>query len=278
MFSHLAAGLDGSTGSEGALELSLDLAQRLGSVVHGIHVLDIAFLEGSFIADVSGAMGIEPLINLTPQVESLLADLGATIRQHFEDRCREAGVRFEFHAVRGPVAPTLATEAAGSALLVVGKRGVNAEAHGELPGSVTERLLRISRTPVVVTPEGPDPVQRVLVGYDGSERARRALRWGGELARSLGAPVSVVSVAQEADAAVRTVAEAVEYLEPLGLEVRRHAASGHAPLVLEHFAEEDQATLVCVGSHGRHRLLEMMIGSTTEAVVRRSPIPVLCVP
>ena len=62
-----------------------------------------------------------------------------------------------------------------------------------------------------------------------------------------------------------------------GLDVGRHAASGHAPLVLEHFAEVDGAALLCVGSHGRHRL-EMMIGSTTEAVVRRSPIPVLCVP
>ncbi len=278
MFSHLAVGLDGSTGSEGALELVLQLAGRLGSVVHGIYVLDIAFLEGSFIADVSGAMGIEPLVNLTPQVETLLSDLGATIRQHFEERCREAGVASQFHTVRGSVAPALAREASACALMAVGKRGVNADVHGDLPGPVTERLLRVSRTPVVVTPEGPGPLERILIGYDGSGRARRALRWGGELARSLSVPVSIVSVAAEPEAAARTVAEAIQYLEPLELEARRHAASGHAPMVLEHFAEEDGATLICVGSHGRHRLLEMMIGSTTEAIVRRSSIPVLCVP
>jgi len=278
MFSHLAVGLDGSTGSEGALEMVLELAMRLGSVVHGIHVLDIAFLEGSFIADVSGAMGIEPLVNLTPQVETLLSDLSGKIRQHFEERCKEAGVTSQFHSLRGSVASGLATEAAACALVAVGKRGVNAEVHGDLPGPVTERLLRVSRTPVIVTPEGPPSPGRVLIGYDGSERARRALRWGGELARSLSAPVSVVSVAQEPEAAARTVTEAVRYLEALELSIRRHAASGHAPMVLEHFAEEDGATIICVGSHGRHRLLEMMIGSTTEAIVRRSPLPVLCVP
>jgi len=278
MFSHLAVGLDGSTGSEGALELVLELAGRLGSVVHGLHVLDIAFLEGSFIADVSGAMGIEPLVNLTPQVESLLSDLGGTIQQHFEERCRTAGIPCQFHASRGSVAPALAVEAAACALLAVGKRGVNAEVHGDLPGPVAERLLRVSRTPVVVTPEGPSSVERILIAYDGGERSRRALRWGGELARALATPVSVVSVSSEPETAARTVAEAAGYLEPLDLDVRRHAASGHAPMVIEHFAEEDGATLVCVGAHSRHRLLEMMIGSTTEAVVRRSPIPVLCVP
>lgn len=278
MFSHLAVGLDGSTGSEGALELVLHLAARLGSIVHGVYVIDVAYLEGSFIADVSGAMGLEPLVNLTPQVETLLTDLGTTIRLHFEERCREAGVSCRFHSARGSVAPALATEAGACALVAVGKCGVNAGVHGDLPGPVTERLLRISKIPVAVTPEGPGAIDRILIGYDSSDRARRALRWGGELARSLAVPVSVVSVAPEPEAAAGIVAQAVQYLEPLQLDIRRHAASGHAPMVLEHFAEEDGATLICVGSHGRHRLLEMMIGSTTEAVVRRSAAPVLCVP
>ncbi len=278
MFSHLAVGLDGSPDSAAALELTLELASQLGSVVHGIHVVDATIVEGSFITDVSGALGVEPLVNLTPQVEALLHDLGGTIREHFEDRARTVGVPFRFHMPQGSVAPTLASRAETCGLLMVGKRGVNAAVHGDLLGPVTERLLRISKVPVVVSPLEPGPVERLLLAYDGSSRSRHALRVAGELARALALPVTVVHVASDPDAAETVLDEALEYLRPLGLETATRIASGHPPVALEHLAGEVGAGMVCLGSHGHSRLVEMVLGSTTEAVVRRLDIPVVCAP
>ena len=278
MFSHLAVGLDGSPDSAAALELTLDLATVLGSVVHGIHVVDSAIVEGSFITDIGGAMGVEPLVNLTPQVEALLRDLGATIREHFQDRAREAGVPFRFHMEQGSVASRLAARADTCGLLMVGKRGLNADAHGDLLGPVTERLLRISRVPVVVAPREPRPVDRILLAYDGSSRSRHALRVSGELARALDVPVTVVHVSADAEAADAVLGEALEYLRPLGLEAATRVATGHPPVAIEHLAGETGAGLVSLGSHGHSRLVEMVLGSTTEAVVRRLDLPVLCAP
>jgi Universal stress protein UspA and related nucleotide-binding proteins len=207
MFSHLAVGIDGSVNADGALGVALHLGGRLGSVVHGIHVIDTAILEGSFIADMSGAMGVEPLVNLTPQVDAVLNDLAETLRIHFEERAREAGVEARFHVVRGSVAPALVKESAASALLIVGRRGLNARFHGELLGPVTERLLRISSIPVIVTPEVSSGIARVLIAYDGGVHANRALRWGGELARALGVGVSVVTVDDDQDHAEAALGE-----------------------------------------------------------------------
>ncbi len=278
MFGHLAVGLDGSPDSAAALDFTLGLAGRLGSVVHGIHVIDSAIVGGSFITDIGGALGVEPLVNLTPQVESLLRDLGTTIREHFQDRAREAGVPFRFHMAQGPVAPTLAAEADTCGLLAVGKRGVNAAAHGDLLGPVTERLLRISRVPVVVSPPEPGAVERILLAYDGSSRSRHALRIAGELARALDVPVTVATVAPGVESAGDPLAEALDHLRPLGLEAEGRMASGHPPVALEHLAGEVGADLLCLGSRGHGRLVEMVLGSTTEAVARRLDIPVLCAP
>ncbi len=278
MFSHLAVGIDGSVNADGALGVALHLGGRLGSVVHGIHVIDTAILEGSFIADMSGAMGVEPLVNLTPQVDAVLNDLAETLRIHFEERAREAGVEARFHVVRGSVAPALVKESAASALLIVGRRGLNARFHGELLGPVTERLLRISSIPVIVTPEVSSGIARVLIAYDGGVHANRALRWGGELARALGVGVSVVTVDDDQDHAEAALGEARDHLAALDLEIETRWATGRTPDALELLVDETGADLVCMGSHGRSRLVEMVIGSTTEAVLRRLDVPVMCVP
>jgi len=247
-------------------------------VVHGIHVLDSTIVEGSFITDISGALGVEPLVNLTPQVETLLRDLGETLREHFEDRAREVGVPFRFHMVPGPVASTLASRADTCGLLVLGKRGLNAAAHGDLPGPVTERLLRISSVPVVVSPLRPGPVRHILLAHDGSPRSRHALRVAGELARALEVPVTVAHVRGGREDSGEVLKEALDHLRPLGVTTGTRTASGNPPAALEHLAGETGANLVCLGSHGHNRLVEMVLGSTTEAVVRRLDIPVLCAP
>ncbi len=43
-------------------------------------------------------------------------------------------------------------------------------------------------------------------------------------------------------------------------------------------AEKLGADLIIVGSHGRHGLEKLLLGSTTERVIRQSSIPVLTVP
>jgi len=278
MFSHLAVGLDGSVNAEKALDLGMHLGRRLGSVIHGIHVIDSAILEGSFIADVSGAMGVEPLVNLTPQVGSVLAELADTLRIHFEERLREVGLHARFHLARGSVAPSLVQESASCAALIVGRRGVNARFHGELLGPVTERLLRISSIPVVVAPEDGSGVSRILLAYDGGAHASRALRWGGELARALATPVTVVSVDDDEGHGEELLGEARDYLGPLDLDVETRRASGRPSDAIELLLSETGADLVCMGSNSHSKLVQMVIGSTTEAILRRLNVPVMCVP
>lgn len=277
MFAHIAVGLDGSPHSAAALELALQLARRVGGVVHGVHVIDLALVEGSFIADISGAMGVEPLVNLTPQVRTVLHDLADTIREHFEDRAAEAGVATHFHLAEGSVPPTLVEQSRACGLVVVGKRGVNARYHGDLLGPVCERLLRLAEVPVIVTPEQVRDIRRVLLAYDGSSKADHALRWCGELARALDAAVTVVTAADDDATAGPLLERARDHLAPLTAELETRWAPGEPADVV---AEAAAATsdLVLVGSHGHSRIVEMVLGSTTESVVRRLTLPVMCVP
>ncbi|RMF85023.1 MAG: universal stress protein, partial [Nitrospirae bacterium] len=165
MFRHLAVGVDGSADADAALGLILELARRLGAVVHALHVVDTAVLEGSFLADLAGSMGVEPFVNLTPQVLEALERLAEALEERVRARAEEAGVELRWHAQRGFPARALLAMAQGCAPLALGKRGLNAAHHGEMLGPVTERLLRLADLPVLVAPPEVRVPERALLAY-----------------------------------------------------------------------------------------------------------------
>ncbi len=278
MFAHIGVGLDGSIHSAAALDLALQLGRRVGGVVHGVHVIDLAVVEGSFIADISGAMGVEPLVNLAPQVRAVLGDLADTIREHFEERAAEVDVSARFEQAEGSVPPTLVGRTAACGLVVVGKRGVNARYHGDLLGPVCERLLRLADIPVVVTPETVPEVRRLLLAYDGGGKSDHALRWCGELARALSTPVTALTAQDDETTAAPLLERTRVHLTALGVACDTRWASGEPAEVIAASARDTGADLVVLGSHSHSRIVEMVMGSTTEAVVRRLDLPVMCVP
>jgi nucleotide-binding universal stress UspA family protein len=118
-------------------------------------------------------------------------------------------------------------------------------------------------------------LRRPLAGFDGSDRAGRALRVAGEIWAGLDLPLDVVSVGSPEETASRRGA-AARALDGLGVRSEFVAAEGHPDDVLVSRAQTND--LIAIGSHGHGRIAEMVLGSTTERVLRKTTIPVLCVP
>lgn len=139
----------------------------------------------------------------------------------------------------------------------------------------------------------------ILIPTDGSEGARPAILEALDLAEQFGATVHALFVADTsypyAGAEATTVDWnlIVEDLEEEGRratqriadegtkrdvevrqEIRRSSVIHEA--ILE-YADEVDADLVVMGTHGRTGISRFLLGSVTEKVVRTSPIPVLTV-
>jgi len=69
--------------------------------------------------------------------------------------------------------------------------------------------------------------------------------------------------------------EAAGRLKAEGLIVKRLLKTGPPSLAIVEAALENGVSLIVIGSHGKGYIEEMLLGSTTEEVLRRSPIPVL---
>jgi nucleotide-binding universal stress UspA family protein len=136
--------------------------------------------------------------------------------------------------------------------------------------------------------------KNILVATDFSELGRTAVEQALSLAETLDAQLNVVSVftqlsAPESasragtaeDQAVRALRAAVCELEtklrPSGRLARAVVQFGDpAPTILV-AAQELNADLIVLGTHGRRGLSRLVMGSTAEQVLRQASVPVLIV-
>lgn len=258
---------DGSAYGRSALDWSLWLSKKLGADLVGLHVVDIVALEGPFLHDISGSLGFEPFLNFSTRMREVLEEKGAAILRAFEETCEKAGVNKEIQMSVGVIAGEICEKAKVADLVVMGRRGLNAKFEYELQGSTTEAVLRKSPKPVLVVPETFTEPKNPLLAYDGSPNASRAMHSAAELSKTLGLPLTVLTVsASEGETALLKDAE--DYLKPYGIKTRFVALTGDPPTSIERYYRENKHDLLFMGASHHSKIFEMVLGSTTEFVMR----------
>ena len=136
-------------------------------------------------------------------------------------------------------------------------------------------------------------MDRIVVGFDGSEHSRKALERAADIAN--GATLAVVcsadvsklmrdpaggaSPVDPADAEARTnaLAEARKFVEGRGVEAVFIEGHGNAADVIVQEAEESGADLIVVGTRGLNAARRLFMGSVSTNVVHHAPCDVLVV-
>ncbi|HRZ10863.1 MAG TPA: universal stress protein [Kiritimatiellia bacterium] len=271
--------MDGSPHGDAACELALHLTSKLQARLLGLHVLDSRMLEGPLMADLSGWVGAQPYGAQLQQFRELMEQKGQAIVRAFDDRCARAGVQAESWLKMGHPARVILEEETRAELVVMGQRGEHADWMGDLMGSTAERVIRHSVKPCLVVPDAFKPFARVLAAYDGSLHASQALREAAELTVALDLELVVLTVAETEDRgkAETLSRDAMALVGAHGARARAAIGAGRAaPAILE-TAQKEQCDLIVVGAYGHSRVREMILGSTTTALVTRSPLPVMLV-
>lgn len=139
--------------------------------------------------------------------------------------------------------------------------------------------------------------QRILVPVDGSESSKRALAAALQIAQAGGgrirvlhdideiAPLSPYShpsaTIKEVRAKANEMADgAVATCEAAGVSADRRVVEAPGRRLGDVVADEVkawEADLVVIGTHGRHGLQRLLLGSGAEQVLRLAPVPVLVV-
>jgi nucleotide-binding universal stress UspA family protein len=137
----------------------------------------------------------------------------------------------------------------------------------------------------------------VLCAVDFSEQSRHALRWASAITHSRRAEMTVLSVVDpllagaaairlgvdlardEAEPALRKFVEAtLPEHQRQAAHVRMEVKVGNSSEVILETGRRQNAALIVMGTHGHGGFRKLLLGSTTEQVLRRTERPVLAVP
>ncbi|MBI3783352.1 MAG: universal stress protein [Deltaproteobacteria bacterium] len=275
MIKTILVGLDGSEHAQTARDYGLWLGRRLEARVVGLHVVDIVSIEGSFFHDISGSLGFEPYLDFSSKMREVLHERGKNILDDFAAVAGAAGARFDTQLAMGVVANEIAEAAKTADLVVIGHRGVNEKFSTGLLGSTAESVTRKSPKPVFVSTTAFRECANPLLAYDGSQRAAAAMQSAADFCTTLQLPLSVVTVNRDDKAGRKTLAEAEAYLRSYAIKTTFELQqTGNAPERIANFIRERQYDLLFIGAYGHSRIIEMVLGSTTEYVLRNASCPV----
>lgn len=277
----LFACIDDSHYTQSVLDHAAWAASRVGIGVELLHVLE-RHPERPGITDFSGSIGmgassalLTELAVLDEQRARLAMEQGRRLLDAACAHLADKGIESIHTRLRhGELVDILDAESADNALTVIGKRGVAADFAKLHLGSNLERVLRASGQPVLVASRAFQPIERMLVAFDGSPSARRLVDMVALSPLASGLECHVV-MAGNIDAA--HVAWVEERLRESHATCRVQSIPGDAAEVIPAYVETHDMHLLAMGAYGHSKMRELLLGSTTATLIRRCLLPVLVV-
>jgi len=288
---------DGSNEAEEALKYAVYLAKEFSAEILGIYVStkEIKSIYSEFYL-----LKQKLFNNLTETEERNFEANFNTI----ESRLRSKGVRFTGKVLRGEASAKILNyvHKENADLVVIGTRG-----HGLLDkmliGSTTLNVLKKSKTPVLAFKRREKKragIKNILVPVDVFERKGSALEYAADLASVINARIFVVYSIRLAghiyavpsllnELIKESSGELVKRVEELkvkrrlrgvedDLRMKTTVVHGVNPAIaITDYAASKNIDLIVINMHSRSTLTKLILGSTTEKVIRSSHCSTLVV-
>ncbi|WP_200181130.1 universal stress protein [Ectothiorhodospira mobilis] len=275
---------DLSPGAEAAGRRALQLARDHGARLQVLTVVNAPDVNEAVMAHLRGRSG------------EMMTDLAEATEQALVEHMRGLGAPedggIEYHCIQGQGYRQILKEARGwgADLIVVGSHG-HQGVHDVLLGSTTLNLVHHTDLPVLVVKRPAEgSYERVLVPADFSERTRSALNLAADLVPDQVLRVLHVYNLDALDNVLRNRVERSE-VDRIKAEVRAERQQeldtfllqadvhpdrvqgqlrmGYAPDELQKAVDEWDAQLVVMGTHGRNRLADALLGGVARRVVHQ---------
>lgn len=249
LFADILVAINGEEAGWHALEQALEVARREGARLHGLHVV--------------------------PSETQRKSEGAQAVQAEFNRRCEAAGIPGKLALEVGKVPRKICQRALWTDLVVLSLNYPPAPQPMARLGSGWSTLLRRCPSPVLAVPESSSSLSRALLAYDGSPKAAEALFVATYLAGRWQIPLVVVTAIETGHTTSDTLGHAQSYLEAHGVQAEFVKESGPVAEAILRTADEHQSDLIIMGGYGLSPVLEVVLGSAVDQILRASRRPML---
>jgi nucleotide-binding universal stress UspA family protein len=256
-------------------------AARLGAPLTLLHAIHHRHAEGN-ARDLSGAIGLgsqesllDELAEHDRQAAKLAMERGRVLLDGARQRVAGRTAALSASQVHGPLVDRLVELEPTIRLVVMGRRGENAEVANDHLSSNVERVVRALHRPILVVPQAFTEPRSFMLAFDNGPSTRKALEvlMRGPLFRGMQA--HLVSVAPPGSPLEAAHGWARGQLETAGFTVTGGVLPGDPETVLTAYQHDQNVDLAIMGAYGHSRIRRLLVGSTTTALLRQLDGPLL---
>jgi len=279
----LIALVDGSEYSESVCHHAAWIAGHNYWAVKIYHVLSRR--DGLENRDLSGAIRLgartrllEQLSSLDEERAKLAKERGRAILEDAQAIVQGDGdIDVETRLRHDDLVETITAKESTGDMIVIGKRGEAAGSAKDHLGSNLERIVRASHRPVLIANRAYQEINSLLVAFDGGASSRKAVDYIAANSIFAGKKVTLVYAGEPVSDTLMHIDKAVTTLQTAGFDVNVVKREGDPETVLSDVAAQDGHELLVMGAYGHSRVRQLLIGSTTTAMIRSCKVPVLIV-
>ncbi|PXA03445.1 universal stress protein UspA [Coraliomargarita sinensis] len=279
---NILACTDGSIYAPSVYQHAAWASERLEAAVHVLHMLN-PHHEDPVKSDLSGSIGfnarkhlLEEIVELEAAQAKLAAKRGQAILDDAKTQLEAAGVgEVLADQKHGKLSDSIANYEKDAELVVIGKRGNNADFEKGHLGTNLERVIRSCQHPVLVAAREFKPMRNFIIAFDGGKSAMKAVEYAAKSPLLKGMHAYLLYVGSGNAKVEAALAEAADKLRDAGYEVTIEQRTGEPEEVIESVVAQDHIDLLVMGAYGHSPIRQFIVGSTTTAMIRSVKLPVL---
>jgi nucleotide-binding universal stress UspA family protein len=276
MIKSILLAVDGSAFTEPLLQYGVKLAKDFKAFLRVLTVIDIRIFEWAVAIGVEGFAPIIPSSGYQEESQKLLEQKAEEVLKKTETILSKSGVDYVLEKESGNPVDVICDKARLTDMLMIGARGEFAKWSDKMLGATLEMITRLCIKPVFITTKIFKDIKKILVAYDGSENASKALSLAAHFASNLKLPLVIMNVNDSEEEGSVILSEAREYLNAYQIpNLEDKIVPGEPDERIVQVSGDLNADLIIMGSYGHSRIREAILGSTTVQTMRKAAVPVL---
>jgi len=233
-----------------SLDQALVIARRENSYLRGLHIID--------------------------KSESYEESVTSPLKDEFNSRCQNQNISGELAFEVGGVARTICERSHWADIVI----SVLAHPPGDKPIKRLESgfrtMIRRCPRPIMAVPCHVSDLKHVLLAYTDSPKAQEALYIAAYMAGKWNSDLTVLTIETESDRAEELQKPARQYLDEINVQAEYICQpAGEIPIKILETADAHGCDLILIGGYKATPIVEVVIGSIVDDVLRRTKIPVL---
>lgn len=267
--------IDGSETSWNTARTAIQLAKILSIRILALYVVDEELILNDF-ADYQNELGINKGELSRTEKAEFFKNRGREVLEMLQSLCQDSGINAITEIGLGGVGETLLKQSETASILGMGRRGNGHPSVSDYLGRNFRHAAHRSGVPLLAGGDSGKPLKKILLAYNGSARAKKALKWAKKLQQVASLDILVLIVQEDDGVSVRTLEKKVESeFSKSGIKnFRMITRQGSAGERIAETAMDKGSNLIMMGGYRHQGILEWVEGSTLDTVLKKTPLPV----